>query len=48
MALPSMMARLTEQGVETRAIAHSDLNAFGVSEIKRWAEAVKRSGAQVD
>jgi tripartite-type tricarboxylate transporter receptor subunit TctC len=48
MALPSMVARLTEQGVETRAIAHNELNAFGAGEIKRWSEAVKRSGAQID
>jgi tripartite-type tricarboxylate transporter receptor subunit TctC len=48
MALPSMVARLSEQGIETRAIGHSELSAFGTNEIKRWAEAVKRSGAQVD
>jgi tripartite-type tricarboxylate transporter receptor subunit TctC len=48
MAMPAVTARLTEQGIETRAMAGAELAAFGPNEIKRWAEAVKRSGAQVD
>jgi tripartite-type tricarboxylate transporter receptor subunit TctC len=41
-------AKLTELGVESRAIAPGELAAFGTQEIQRWAEAVKRSGAQLD
>ena len=48
LALPAVAAKLNELGVEQRAIAPGDLQAFGQNEIKRWAEAVKRSGAQVD
>ena len=48
LATPAVSARLNELGVEQRAIAHGDLAAFGQNEIKRWAEAVRRSGAQVD
>ncbi len=48
LASPAVAAKLTELGVEQRAIAAADLPAFGQAEIKRWAEAVKRSGAQVD
>lgn len=48
LASPAVAAKLTELGVEQRAIAAADLPAFGQAEIRRWAEAVKRSGAQVD
>jgi tripartite-type tricarboxylate transporter receptor subunit TctC len=48
LAAPAVAARLTELGVEPRAIAPAELAAFGQAEIKRWSEAVKRSGAQVD
>ena len=48
LALPAVAARLNELGVEPRALAASELAAFGQAEIQRWAEAVKRSGAQVD
>lgn len=48
LASPAVSAKLTELGVEQRAIAAADLAAFGQAEIRRWAEAVKRSGAQVD
>jgi len=34
--------------VEQRAVPTAELAAFGQQEIGRWAEAVKRSGAQVD
>jgi hypothetical protein len=33
---------------EPRALAPSELLAFGTQEVQRWAEAVKRSGAQLD
>ncbi len=45
---PALAARLAELGIEQRAVAPADLPAFGQAEIKRWGEAVKRSGAQVD
>jgi tripartite-type tricarboxylate transporter receptor subunit TctC len=48
LALPAVAAKLAELGVEQRAMAPGELAAFGQSEIRRWAEAVKRSGAQVD
>jgi tripartite-type tricarboxylate transporter receptor subunit TctC len=48
LASPAVGAKLAELGVEQRAVAAADLPAFGQAEIRRWAEAVKRSGAQVD
>jgi tripartite-type tricarboxylate transporter receptor subunit TctC len=45
---PAVATRLAELGVESQPIAATELAAFGQAEIKRWAEAVKRSGAQVD
>jgi tripartite-type tricarboxylate transporter receptor subunit TctC len=48
LASPAVATRLAELGVESRAIPASELAAFGQAEIQRWAEAVKRSGAQVD
>jgi tripartite-type tricarboxylate transporter receptor subunit TctC len=48
LARPEVAAKMTELGVESRPLAGAELLAFGPQEIKRWAEAVKRSGAQVD
>ena len=48
MVRPELMTKLTELGVETRALAAAELPAFGQQEVRRWAEAVRRSGAQVD
>ena len=48
LARPDVAAKMTELGVESRPLAAAELLAFGPQEIKRWAEAVKRSGAQVD
>lgn len=48
MARPEVVARLGELGVETRPMAAGEFAAFGQQEIRRWAEAVKRSGAQID
>jgi tripartite-type tricarboxylate transporter receptor subunit TctC len=48
LARPEVAARLGELGVESRAVPPAELAAFGQQEIRRWAEAVKRSGAQVD
>jgi tripartite-type tricarboxylate transporter receptor subunit TctC len=48
LAKPDVAAKLLELGVEQRAVPAAELAAFGRQEIARWAEAVKRSGAQVD
>ena len=48
LARPEVAAKLTELGVESRALPAAELQAFGAQEIRRWAEAVRRSGAQVD
>lgn len=48
MARPELIARLAELGVETRPLAAAELPVFGQQEVRRWAEAVRRSGAQVD
>lgn len=48
LARPEVAAKMAELGVESRPLAGAELLAFGPQEIKRWAEAVKRSGAQVD
>ena len=41
-------AKLTNAGVEKASIAPDKLGAFAQSEIAKWAELVKQSGAQVD
>ncbi len=48
LASPALAAKLAEQGIEPRAMNAAELAAFGPAEIRRWGEAVKRSGAQVD
>ncbi len=48
LASPALAARLAEQGIEPRPMNGAELAAFGPAEIRRWGEAVKRSGAQVD
>ena len=48
LARPDVAAKLAELGVEPKAVPAAELAAFGAQEIKRWAEAVQRSGAQVN
>jgi tripartite-type tricarboxylate transporter receptor subunit TctC len=48
LANPETAAKLTAQGLELRAMRAEEMNSFGRSEISKWAELVKRSGAQVD
>ena len=48
LASAEVQARLGTQGLEARAMNAEELEAFGRSEIGKWAEAVRRSGAQVD
>ena len=45
---PQTMARLHEQGIEQRPMRADELPAFNKVEIAKWADLVKRSGAQVD
>lgn len=47
-ANPETAAKLTAQGLELRSMSADEMTAFGRSEIGKWAELVKRSGAQVD
>jgi tripartite-type tricarboxylate transporter receptor subunit TctC len=48
LAEPETMARLREQGVELRPMRADEMAPFNKVEIAKWAELVKRSGAQVD
>ncbi len=48
LAQPEVAAKLTAQGLELRSMRADEMAAFGRSEITKWAELVKRSGAQVD
>jgi tripartite-type tricarboxylate transporter receptor subunit TctC len=48
LADPQAVARLREQGIEQRALRADELAPFNKVEIAKWADLVKRSGAQVD
>jgi tripartite-type tricarboxylate transporter receptor subunit TctC len=43
-----VVARLREQGIEQRAMRADEMLPFNKLELVKWAELVKRSGAQVD
>ena len=45
---PDVATRLREQGIEQRAMRSEELLPFNKTELAKWAELVKRSGAQVD
>jgi tripartite-type tricarboxylate transporter receptor subunit TctC len=45
---PQVKARLAAQGLEVPLLQGPELAAFGRTEIAKWSELVKRSGAQVD
>ncbi|HTM69337.1 MAG TPA: tripartite tricarboxylate transporter substrate-binding protein [Luteimonas sp.] len=45
---PDVAARLRTQGVEPRAMRAEEMLPFNQAELAKWAELVKRSGAQVD
>jgi tripartite-type tricarboxylate transporter receptor subunit TctC len=47
-ALPEYQERLAGQGVETREMNASELNAFTGQELAKWAPVVKASGARAD
>ena len=48
LASPEVAGKLREQGVEQRALKAEELVAFNKAELDKWAQLVKRSGAQVD
>lgn len=48
LALPDVVARLRDQGIEQRAMKPDEMLPFNQRELGKWAELVKRSGAQVD
>ena len=45
---PDIATRLREQGIEQRAMRADEMLPFNKAELVKWAELVKRSGAQVD
>ena len=45
---PDVMARLHDQGIEQRTMRADEMLPFDTAELVKWAELVKRSGAQVD
>ena len=45
---PDTKAKLAAQGLEVPQLKPDELTAFGRTEIAKWSELVKRSGAQVD
>jgi tripartite-type tricarboxylate transporter receptor subunit TctC len=47
-AVPDFTARLIEMGGDVDNTSPQAFQAFVLSESKRWAEAVRLSGAQVD
>lgn len=48
LAEPETMATLREQGIEQRPMRADEMVPFNQAELGKWAELVKRSGAQVD
>jgi tripartite-type tricarboxylate transporter receptor subunit TctC len=47
-ASPEVRDKLNGQGVELREMKPDELTQFGATEIAKWSELVRRSGAQVD
>jgi len=48
LAQPEVMARLRDQGIESRNLRADEMLPFNKTELGKWAGLVKRSGAQVD
>lgn len=48
LAQPEVRDKLAAQGIEPMAMTAAEMAAFGMAEIAKWGEAVRRSGAQVD
>jgi tripartite-type tricarboxylate transporter receptor subunit TctC len=47
-ANPEVKAKLAAQGLEVPQLRADELASFNRTEIAKWSELVKRSGAQVD
>ena len=48
LANPEVAGKLKAQGLELSAMRADEMSAFGRAELVKWAELVRRSGAQVD
>ena len=48
LAQPELATKLRDQGIEQRAMRADELQPFNSAEVQKWAQLVKRSGAQVD
>ncbi len=48
LAAPDVAGKLKGQGLELSAMRADEMAAFGRAEVAKWAELVRRSGAQVD
>jgi tripartite-type tricarboxylate transporter receptor subunit TctC len=48
LANPDVAAKLKAQGLELSALRADEMVAFGRTEVAKWADLVRRSGAQVD
>ena len=48
LAHADVATRLREQGIEQRAMRADEMGPFNKAELVKWAELVKRSGAQID
>ncbi len=48
LANPEVAGKLKAQGLELNAMRADEMSAFGRAELAKWAELVRRSGAQVD
>jgi tripartite-type tricarboxylate transporter receptor subunit TctC len=48
LAQPDVMARLRDQGIESKPMRAEEMQPFNKTELGKWAGLVKRSGAQVD
>ncbi|MDR6534654.1 tripartite tricarboxylate transporter substrate-binding protein [Variovorax soli] len=48
LAQPEVVAKLREQGIESRTMRTEEMQPFNKTELGKWAGLVKRSGAQVD
>ena len=45
---PEVREKLAQQGIEHAEMNTDQLDAFARTEIAKWGEAVRRSGAQID
>jgi tripartite-type tricarboxylate transporter receptor subunit TctC len=48
LAMPEMQARLAEQSIEAMGGSAADFQKLIDSEVQRWGEVVRKSGAKAD